>query len=269
MKKLLLIALMAVLSLTAVACGGNGESPAGTETDTEAVTVTESVTEGETVAETVPETLPETAPETLPENETETKEETKEETEEETEQQTAAETKPEPPPETKPEVPVGPTWESGDNVALNKYVQASGSAWDGDMWGIPMVTDGSIMQTEFEEGGTNGWMSNAVTSVTDTTWISIDLGWEYPINKIVLYPRQSGERFPTGFYVEVSTDGSTWTKVIEETADPYTLEGRVYEFDTVNAAYVRLVTTEMHVDSYVEAFGGYIAQLSEIEVYAS
>ncbi len=266
MKKLMGIALLAALSLAMVACGTNDDTPAATETDTAVETVgaadsatmeetaEESVPESETVLETESETQP--APETQPESET----------------QPAPETKPapetQPAPETKP-APAGPTWEAGENVALNKYVQASGSAWDGDMWGIQMVTDGSIMQTEFEDGGTNGWMSNAVSDVTGETWISIDLGYAFPINKIVLYPRQSGERFPTGFYIEVSEDGSNWTKVVEETDDPYTLEGRTFEFDSIEAAYVRLTTTEMHVDSYVDSFGGYIAQLSEIEVYTS
>ncbi len=259
MKKLILMALLAALSLTVVACGGNETDPADTESETtvetsevaesDADTGADADTEGETDTESVVESAAESETEAESEAESETEAVTETEAEKETETQ-------------------GPAWQSGENVALGKYVQASGSAWDGDMWGIPMVVDGSIMQTEFEDGGTNGWMSNAVGDVTGQTWIIIDLGREYPINKITLYPRQSGERFPTGFYLEVSTDGSVWTKVAEETADPYTLEGRTFEFDTVNAAYVRLTTTEMHADSYVEAFGGYIAQISEIEVFA-
>ncbi len=154
---------------------------------------------------------------------------------------------------------------SGVNIALNKSVTASGSAYDYEGWGIAMVTDGSMMQTDAD--GTNGWMSNGVKNLTDPVWVCIDLGAAYPINRVVAYPRKSGERFPVGYYFEVSTDGKTWTKVAEETADPYTLDPRTFDFETTEARFVRMTTTEMHKDSWVDFAGGYMVQMSEIEVY--
>ncbi len=154
---------------------------------------------------------------------------------------------------------------SSENLALDKKVTASGSAYDAEGWGIAMLTDGSIMQTSVD--GTNGWMSNGVKNRTDPTWACIDLGEVSSINRVVVYPRQSGERFPVGYYFEVSTDGSTWTKVAEETADPYTLDARTFNFETKEARYVRITTTELHADSYVGFANGYMAQISEIEVY--
>ncbi len=154
---------------------------------------------------------------------------------------------------------------SGVNVAKDKNVSASGSAYEAEGWGIARLTDGSYMQTEAD--GTNGWMSNGVKNVTDPVWACVDLAGDYPINKIVIYPRKSGERFPTGYYFEISTDGKTWTKVCEETEDPYNLEPRAFTFDTVTARYVRLTTTELRQDAYVDFAGGYMAQISEIEVY--
>ncbi len=154
---------------------------------------------------------------------------------------------------------------SEENLALDKKVTASGSAYNAEGWGIAMLTDGSIMQTSVD--GTNGWMSNGVKNRTDSTWASIDLGEVSSVNRIVVYPRQSGERFPVGYYFEVSVDGTAWTKVAEETADPYTLDARIFHFETKDARYVRITTTEMHADSYVDFANGYMAQISEIEVY--
>ncbi len=153
----------------------------------------------------------------------------------------------------------------GENIALGKSVTASGSAYNAEGWGIDKVTDGSVMQTE--ANGTNGWMSNGVKSVTDATWVCVDLGAAYPINRIVTYPRQNGERFPVGYYFEVSVDGVSWTKVGEETADPYTLDPRVFDFETLNARFVRMTTTELRKDSWADFAGGYMAQVSELEVY--
>ncbi len=154
---------------------------------------------------------------------------------------------------------------SDENLALDKKVSASGSAYNAEGWGIAMLTDGSIMQTGVD--GTNGWMSNGVKNRTDPTWACIDLGEVCSVNRVVVYPRKSGERFPVGYYFEVSVDGTTWTKVAEETADPYTLDARTFNFETKDARYVRITTTEMHADSYVDFAGGYMAQISEIEVY--
>ncbi len=154
---------------------------------------------------------------------------------------------------------------SAENLALDKKVTASGSAYNAEGWGIAMLTDGSIMQTGAD--GTNGWMSNGVKNRTDPTWACIDLAEVCSINRVVVYPRKSGERFPVGYYFEVSTDGQTWTKVAEETADPYTLEARTFNFETKEARYVRITTTEMHADSWVDFAGGYMAQISEIEIY--
>ncbi len=154
---------------------------------------------------------------------------------------------------------------SDENLALDKKVTASGSAYDAEGWGIAMLTDGSIMQTSVD--GTNGWMSNGVKNRTDPTWACIDLGEVCAINRVVVYPRKSGERFPVGYYFEVSVDGRTWAKVAEETADPYTLDARSFDFETTDARYVRITTTELHADSYVGFANGYMAQISEIEIY--
>ncbi len=155
----------------------------------------------------------------------------------------------------------------GENIALHKAVSTSGSSYEAEGWGNRMLTDGSIMQTEAD--GTNGWMSNGVKNRTDPAWATVDLGYAYEgINRVVIYPRKSGERFPTGYKVEVSVDGQTWTEVAVVTADPYTKDGRVHDFEAITARYVRVTSTEMHKDSYVDFAGGYMMQLSELEVYS-
>ncbi len=159
-----------------------------------------------------------------------------------------------------------PNAAKGENIALHKAVSASGSAYDAEGWGIQMITDGSIMQTEAD--GTNGWMSNGVPDRFQSVWCTIDLGYAYDnIGRVILYPRKSGERFPTGYKIELSVDGKTWTEVACVTEDPYTLDARILDFTPTKARYVRFTSLELNRDAYVDFAGGYMVQLSEIEVY--
>lgn len=157
----------------------------------------------------------------------------------------------------------------GENIALGKMPFASGSAYESttDRWGLAYINDGSKMETEFGGAATNGWMSNAVKKVTDQTYVGINLGNTYKINKVAVYPRKSGEYFPKDFDIQVSNDGENWTTVAEFRDEPEIAEGRIADFDTVEARYVRVLSHKL-CGKYVDSFKGYIMQLSEIEIFA-
>ena len=84
--------------------------------------------------------------------------------------------------------------------------------------------------------------------------VTIDLGKVSAVSRVMLYA--SDKRFPKSFAIEVSTDGSTWTKVYEE--EGVTLksgEACTADFDTVDARFVRINCTQR------------TAKIAEIEVY--
>lgn len=155
---------------------------------------------------------------------------------------------------------------AGENIALHKKPAASGSAYENgvDRWGLANVTDGYHGVTDGV--GTNGWMSNGVPHVTDETWLQIDLGTTYDFDRVVVYPRTNGNYFPIGYQVQVSTDGKAWTNVATVTDDPGTTEGRVHDFDSVHARYVRILSTQL-CNEFVGFANGYMMQIAEVEVY--
>ncbi len=154
----------------------------------------------------------------------------------------------------------------GENIALGKIPFASGSAYESvvDKWGLKYINDGSKMKTE--KDGTNGWMSNAVKDVKETTFVGINLGASYNVNRIIIYPRQNGGFFPIDYDVQVSVDQENWFTVAEMREDEGLLEGRVIDFDPIEARYVRVLSRTLRGE-YLDSFSGYIMQISEIEVY--
>lgn len=160
--------------------------------------------------------------------------------------------------------------EHGVNYALGKTPIASGSGYEStvDKWGLAYLTDGYKLTTGAD--GTNGWWSQGSrkTSPDDSVWGGVDLGAVYTINKVLLYPRKSGEYFPTAYTLQVSIDGENWTTLLDVKNDTET-SGVVRTLDIgkdVQARYVRVVG---HAFSgpFVDHAKGYIMQFSEIEVY--
>ncbi len=162
--------------------------------------------------------------------------------------------------------------EKGVNYALGTTPIASGSAYEHsiDAWGLAYLTDGKKLLTE-ANGGTNGWMSQGMPQVScdpNTCWGGVDLGATYTINEVHVYPRQNGMFFPVAYEIQISIDGETWETVYSIDNDTET--GGVGRFIKLErdsqARFVRIVALKL-TNTHVASLGGYLMQVSEIEVY--
>lgn len=148
-----------------------------------------------------------------------------------------------------------------NNAALHKPVTVSSSVenWG---WMKSHLTDGNIE---------TGWSSQIKIHMNDPfgeEWLIVDLQETYPIDLVLLYPRQDGTSayFPKSFKIEVSEDRKNWTEAARctEAAGLGALP-RACSFSAVPARYIRVTALEM-----TDALGGndgYLFQLSEVEVY--
>jgi hypothetical protein len=152
------------------------------------------------------------------------------------------------------------------NLALNKSVRAS-STFDQPGWSPDFVVDG----IRTEKPGARGWSSQGDTSVNHMEWIRIDLGTNYPINRVDLYPRNAGQRegesFPIDFTIQISLDANNWTTVVSRNGygKPGT-EPQRFTFDGTAARWVKIEGTNLR---YLGAESAYYMQFAEIEIYGS
>lgn len=162
--------------------------------------------------------------------------------------------------------------EKGVNYALGKTPIASGSAYEHtiDAWGLAYLTDGKKLLTG-KDGGTNGWMAQGMPKrecEPDTCWGGVDLGATYTVNEVHIYPRQNGGYFPSAYEIQISADGDTWETVYSIDNDTETKGvGRFIKLDSdKKARFVRIVARKL-TGNYEANLGGYLMQVSEIEVY--
>ena len=162
--------------------------------------------------------------------------------------------------------------EKGVNYALGKTPIASGSAYENtvDAWGLAYLTDGKKLLTG-KDGGTNGWMAQGMPKrecEPDTCWGGVDLGATYTVNEVHIYPRQNGGYFPSAYEIQISSDGDTWETVYSIDDDTETKGvGRFIKLDRDSQArFVRIVARKL-TGNYEANLGGYLMQVSEIEVY--
>jgi hypothetical protein len=133
----------------------------------------------------------------------------------------------------------------GNNLSLGAPVSVSSE--DGPGWHSRYITDGN---KDGGINGRNGWSSISHTSPASPEWVIIDLGTTQSIGKIVLFPRSdlvdfAGTGFPTGFDIQGSNDLRKWTTLIRETdyPSPKAGDGQIFTFASVNARYVRVLST--------------------------
>ena len=151
------------------------------------------------------------------------------------------------------------------NLALNRRVTVS-SSYEQGSWGAALVVDGE----RNEKQGARGWSSGADKSRNHSEWVQIDLGGNYSVGFVDIYPRNDparlGEGFPLDFTIEASLDGRAWTAVVRKTG--YGKPGdevQRFAFNPVGARFIRIVGTNLR---YLGAEQAYYLQFAEIEVYA-
>jgi hypothetical protein len=109
---------------------------------------------------------------------------------------------------------------SGTNVAKSAVVTSSGA--ESGSFLVKNAVDG--------DAGTR-WSSN----YADDAWMTVDLGREYTINKVVLNWEGA---YGKAYKIQVSTDGKTWSTVKNETSGQGGIE--TVTFDAVSARYVKM-----------------------------
>ena len=150
------------------------------------------------------------------------------------------------------------------NVAKGAAVTAS-SSYTGPGWTVAALTDGNPSALP----GLQGWSSDNTLTANHQEWAKVDLGAALPVGWINLYPRNdaaadTGSGFPVDFAVEVSQDGTTWTKVAQRTGYPKPGNAvQQFPFPTQNTRYIRVTGTNLSKDSS----GHYRMQFAELEAY--
>ncbi|MCQ6559927.1 discoidin domain-containing protein [Paenibacillus mendelii] len=153
------------------------------------------------------------------------------------------------------------------NLALGKTVDASSDVGN---WG--WLKSNAVDGKRTGEGDSMGWSSVPINPHPATpAWIQVDLGREYPVETVTLWPRNDsgtniGVGFPESLEVKVSTDGESWTPVLALTdiAQPTTGKPLELKLETpVSARYVKVETNKMRPDPNK----AYAFQIAELEVY--
>lgn len=146
---------------------------------------------------------------------------------------------------------------------------------------ILYLTDGEWMGLE----GDNvhlGWHTDPYAQLNedDTLDLVFSLNTLCAVEQVVLKPMKwsLGETFPRDFEIQVSVDGAFWRTVASEAGadarvpdngnsavDSLAVEARTYDFDPVQAKYVRLHITRQ--GRAQDVTGSWLTALGEIEVY--
>ena len=156
----------------------------------------------------------------------------------------------------------------GVNLAQGASVSATSSYEEGTYFLKKYLTDG--VQVPMDENQHQGWSVDPfdVLGENETVDIIVDLELEYDIDAVILRPTIycGGTSFPRDYTVEVSTDKESWVKIGEGKNVAMTeVMDQSYSADSVPGRYVRIRITRH--SALVDATGGYLSQIGEIEVY--
>jgi hypothetical protein len=155
------------------------------------------------------------------------------------------------------------------NLALNAVVTSSSSV-EAEVWAQQFAVDGN---RGLDGLAPFGWTSGSELTVDHTEWLKLDLGKNYPISRVDLYPRNDPDRegygFPIDFTIQLSNDNVRWSTVVAETGYdfPEKMMAQSFALDHIKVArYVKVVGTKLRSASFdADQFR---MQLAEIEVYA-
>lgn len=147
------------------------------------------------------------------------------------------------------------------NLAYLKTVTSSSSLEDSN-WGAADSVNGNRNSVS----GAFGWTSHSNLTADHTEWVRVDLGANYSVSRVDLYPRNDGAYvglyFPRDFIIETSLDGSTWSTKVTKVNYPLPDNAvQTFTFPTTTVRYIRVTGTKLR---YFTAFR---MQFAEIEVY--
>lgn len=170
-------------------------------------------------------------------------------------------------------VPVDKDLRPADNLARGAVVSTSSDHPAGaPYWTADKINDGVSYDAIFTASNA-GWSSDpSGRTATQAQWVAYDLGQTKSVNKVVVYNawhdrgEKKAECYPADYMIQVSNDGTNWTNVVAVYNDTNWTEvgARVFEFDAVNARYVRFFGERLG-----RCGDGFCLQLSELEVYGS
>jgi large repetitive protein len=146
----------------------------------------------------------------------------------------------------------------GVDVAKGGTVTASSSYVAGG-WKQAALTDGNVASVS----DSLGWTSSPQTSATAAQWVQVDMGAVKTIDQVALYRRTDGVGgFPSGFNIQISVDGSTWTTVTTQSNYPVPSTGipAVFGFNPASARYVKVNGTTLRTDGS----SSYFMQFAEL-----
>lgn len=155
------------------------------------------------------------------------------------------------------------------NLALNRPVNATSSYSEPTYFNASFLTDG--VHTTLEENTHAGWSANPYDNLAQDTPvdITVDLGEKYLIQTVVLKPTiyNEAKSFPKSLTLQVSEDGKNWVDVASLTDVVLTAPvDQLLQITPTEGRYVRVHIT-CHSDVVDGGTGGYLSQLSELEVY--
>lgn len=145
------------------------------------------------------------------------------------------------------------------NLALKAAASALSTyePTDVPVWSIRFLNNGVI--------GEDGWSTNpfVVEGETVPTWAQLDLGANYAMDRVVLFPKGS---FPVDYELQVSLDGNAFETVHRVTGQVPPDEPVVADLPQgTEGRYVRLYVTRRGGDA--DPQGGMLVQLSELAVF--
>ena len=144
------------------------------------------------------------------------------------------------------------------NLALGKKCTTFSSLEDGN-WGVQRLTDG--------QKDTGGWRSKAFPKCAEhqlyPEYITVDLGTNCLVRRIVLYPAEGGKGFPEDFSIQICREGEPWRTVVSKQGCPAGAAPLTFELSGAEGRFVKVEATRLRkaVDD------NYRFELAELEVW--
>jgi len=130
-----------------------------------------------------------------------------------------------------------------DYTGVFKILARKGLPTDG--WSAKSCIGGNVKAAFDDDVGTR-WDTGRPMKAGD--WYSLDMGKPQRVNGVIVDFRPSGQDFPEGLKVEVSTDGKEWEQVAKTSDLAVINKGgkSTLSFDPVEAQHIKLTIEKTH-----------------------